>query len=415
MASISLSFTKRQGRFSLRATVKGTSKRNYKEVLNLKNPDADIWDNKGQKFIGGTFDTARNNQILEETKKQYQFLIDTLDPPTGKELFKLHETASKVEAKKELTFGDYVQQLINSMRNESNKRPSKNYQCYITLLNKLKKEGQIINIPLSKIGNSHFIKFSDWVLNASGDRKTNYVNAMKLFKSVHSKAFERELNNNLLRFKYMNHAPVRERKKRKALDLEQYQKFVDVDLSQVSFGVKNKEYYKKLYHNFCIFLYEMKMRPVDVIRLHTDNIVTIKGKKYLSYVPEKKKNYLKDNKVNNEITPKAKSIIAKYKGESSKGYIFPFPMNEYDWDMGNAVSWNKWNNRKQATMERVRGFVKACASYIGVDPNDLILYTFRHSVITHEVNNNKKPLMTIAKEAGTSTEMIDKHYYSLLA
>jgi hypothetical protein len=414
MANISLSFTFRQERFSLRATVKGTSKRNYKEVQNLISPNLDSWDKKAQRFNEPTNEAIHNNNVLRVMKERYQHLIDTFNPHTGKELFELHETASKVEAKKELTFGDYVQQLINSMRNESNKRPSKNYQCYITLFNKLKKEGQIINIPLSKIGNSHFIKFSDWVLNASSNGKTNYVNAMKQFKSVHSKAFERELNDNLLRFKYMNHAPVREEKKRKALDSEQYRKFVDIDLSQVSFGVKNKEYYKELYHNFCIFLYEMKMRPVDVIRLHTDNIVTIKGKKYLSYVPEKKKNYLKDNKVKNEITPKAKSIIAKYKGESSKGYIFPFPMNEYDWDMGNAASWNKWNNRKQATMERARAFVKACASYIGIDPNDLILYTFRHSVITHEVNNNKKPLMTIAKEAGTSAEMIDKHYYSLL-
>lgn len=91
------------------------------------------------------------------------------------------------------------------------------------------------------------------------------------------------------------------------------------------------------------------MRPVDVTRAYNDNIVTIDGQLFYRYTPEKKKNNPQTN--NDKITRArlndvALPIIDKYKGKSSRVYIFPFSLNEYDWDMMNANSWSKWNNRK---------------------------------------------------------------------
>ena len=64
MADILLSFQVKDKRFSLCATVKGTSKRNYKEVQNLVNPNFDSWDKKTQRFNEPTDEAIQNNNVL---------------------------------------------------------------------------------------------------------------------------------------------------------------------------------------------------------------------------------------------------------------------------------------------------------------------------------------------------------------
>ena len=90
-------------------------------------------------------------------------------------------------------------------------------------------------------------------------------------------------------------------------------------------------------------------------------------------------------------------------------------MNEYDWDFSNAKEWGKWTIRKQATLEKINAFIKKTAKYIGTDKDSFTLYTFRHSAITHEIEKKNKDILIIAKEAGTSPKMIDKHYFDYLA
>lgn len=303
------------------------------------------------------------------------------------------------------------------MRNgTNNKRPSKNYQVYINLLHKLEKEGNIINSPLADVCNKDFIAFSNFLLSLSDDEgRTNYYNLMKLFKQVHTKAYDEELNNNTLRFKYAQHAPVKsdeDEEKRPSLTLEQYAQFVNLDLSKVNQSGVNVEFYKSLYHNFCVFLYEMKMRPVDVLKVHSSNIVTVKGRQYIKYVAEKKKNSTEKDKVTYApITPKALEIINQYKGQSSKGYLFPFSLNEYDWDYNNATSWNKWNNRKQRAIEMVNQWLKKVAVLLGVN-FPLVCYTFRHSTLSHACMADGANWGRIALESATSIEMLQKHYVS---
>jgi hypothetical protein len=219
-------------------------------------------------------------------KAHYQLLIDTCNPETPKEFFStnLNDSTAKVEAKKTVTLGDYLNQLIKTMQNgDDNRKPSKNYQGYINLLHKLEKEGVIINVPLSEIDNRCFISFGKFILNLPPDKgRSNYANIMKLFKCVHNKAFNHELNNNVLRFDYMKDAPVKDTKKRISLSEKQYQKFVNMDLSAIAQSGHDRMYYKELYRDFCVFLYEMKMRPADLVRLHSNDICVINGKTNLT-------------------------------------------------------------------------------------------------------------------------------------
>lgn len=428
MDALKLSFAVKDGRFSLCVVINGTAKRSYREVVGLETPNLSAWNVKKQIFEEPTIVSIRNNKVLKEVMKHYASLVKTYNPQTPQELFELdiepHPAMipkvikRKPRTKKPMTFGEYVLKLIDEMRNSPLKRPSKNYQTNINLYHKLEKEGNIINVPLAQIDNKHFIAFGDWILTLTRkEGKYNYRRIMALFKSVHSKAYELELNNNTLRFKFNNKAPVQDKEKRISLTKEEYDKFVNLDLKQIFLSGVKREFYKELYHDFCIFLYEMKMRPVDVIQLTTKNIINYKGRRCITYIPEKKKNYIERAIVINGITPMAQSIIDKYQGQSTQGYIFPFSMNNYDWSAKStdALCWNRWQNKKQAALERINLFLKKVAVVIGVEPKKLVIYTFRHTAFTHAVRKGDKPLLDIAKEGGTGVDMIEDFYYDYLA
>lgn len=418
MANLNFNFTFKGGVFCLCCTVKGTSIRHYKEVsgsYQLTNPDFDHWDRKQQEFIDVTPEAFLNNQRLQAMKAHYMNLYDTLsltmDIANGKMLFALEEKAEKITAERQMTFGDFLRQLIQKGKTENNKRPSKNYQLYITLLHKLEKEGTIINKHLKDICNADLIAFGRFILENFTPKggKNNYVNLMKSFKAVHTQAYDRELNNNVLRYPYMKDAPTKTSKERVALTLRQYYEFCSMDLSIIPQSGPNRMFYKELYRDFCIFLYEMKMRPCDVVRLHSTDI----HDDFIIYVAEKKKNYIDERKRKTcvRLTETAKQIVRKYRGESSKGYVFPFAMNNYDWNFDDAVSWNKWYNRKQKILQDINAFLHKFEDILKVE--GITIYTFRHSAFTHAINAKGSNLLKIAREGATSIDMLESHYYHL--
>lgn len=377
----------------------------------ITNPNYEFWDKKAQRFKDGT-DTARaNNPVLEKICALCDELLKDTTITTPVQFYNALELGRVPVT----TLGDFLNQLIDEMRNgTNNKRPSRHYQTYRNLLHKLEREGNLINVPIGEICNSHFIQFSNFILSLADDEgKSNYLNLMKYFKQVHKKAFDRELNDNALRFKYTDNAPFADdEEKLPSLTLEQYAQFCELDLSTIPQSGVNADFYKELYHDVCIFLYEVKTRPVDFIHAHTDNIVIVNGKHYYKYVAEKKKNYKgRDKVVYAPLSEKALQIIAKYEGKSSKGYIFPFSLNEFDWDYTNAQSWNKWNNRKNRALEMVRVWLKKVQKIMKLE-FDLTLYTFRRSALSHACMAKNANLMQIALNGGTSVNMLQKHYVS---
>lgn len=407
---------------------KGTPQGRKSYIIDgLTSPDFRYWDKKAQRFTSGTDTAKENNPVLEDISKRCDELLGNsaiTSPSEFIEVLKSGITPSDV-----ISLGDFLHTLIDEMKNgTNNKRPSKNYQCYINLLHKLEKEktaqyngkvSDLINVPIAEINNKCFIQFSNFILSLSDDEgRTNYLNIMKLFKQVHTKAYDRELTDTVLRFKYTDCAPLlpdEYGEKPPSLTPEQYAQFVAFDVRTLrKSGSLNYEL-MEMYKDFCVFLYETKMRPVDVTRAHTDNIVEIDGQLFYRYTPEKKKNNHQKNK--NKITSArlndvALSIIVKYKGKSSQGYIFPFSLNEYNWDMMNAISWNKWNRRKARLQEMINKWLRekvAKALNWNIVPN---LYTFRHSTLTHACMSEGANLMRIALDAGTSIEMLQKYYVS---
>lgn len=408
---------------------KGSSTgRKYFIVQGLISPDFTHWNKAKQRFNSGTYTATDNNPKLEELCELCDKLLENSAITSPK---KFVEALERNEAPPAETLGDFLRELIDDWKSgKNNKLPSKAYQPYINLLHKLETEKDaeykekvcdLINVPIDKVDNKCFIQFHYFVLSLSDkEGRSNYLNIMKLFKQVHKKAFELEKNDTVLRFPYSKHAPYKKKKKEKrsALTTEQYAKFVELDVKTLPKSGTLTYELMQLYKDYCIFLYEMFSRPVDVTRAHSNDIVTINRKKFLSYIPTKKKNNTQDEDgktVCAPITDTAMKIINKYKGKSSQGYIFPFSMNEYEWDMTNAEDWNKWNNRKQRVQEMINSWLRnKVAQVIGVD-FPLTLYIFRHSTFTHACmakGMDRDSIIDIAKKGGSSLKMIDKHYYS---
>ena len=191
-------------------------------------------------------------------------------------------------------------------------------------------------------------------------------------------------------------------------------KFEGLDLSVIKTGGPNRMYYKELYRDFCIFMYETKIRPCDVVKLKITDIQKSREKEYFSFVPTKKKNYVDSRKAIQQapITQKARKIIEKYQGQSKQGYIFPFAMNNYEWDFDDSTSFDNWYIKKQKQIECINAFLKKIKPILKV--GKLTTYTLRHSSFTHEIHAGKKNIIQIAKEGGTSVKMLEQHYFNHL-
>lgn len=405
---------------------KGTPQgRKSNPIDGLTSPDFRYWDKKAQCFTSGTDTAKANNPILDTIRLRCDELLNNSAITTPSEF--IDALKSGVTPSDVVTLGDFLRSLIDEMRNgTNNKRPSKTYQPYINLLHKLEREQMaqyegksldLINVPIADVDNKCFIQFSDFVLSLSNDEgKLNYLNIMKLFKQTHKKAFDRELTDTVLRFKYIDYAPLcpdENNDKLPSLTPEQYSQFVALDVRTLPKSGTLTYELMQMYKDFCIFLYETQSRPVDVTRAHSDNIVTLNGVKFLKYIPEKKKNNKHKNKiVTTRLSDVALSIIAKYKGKSSQGYIFPFSLNEYKWDMLDAKSWNNWNNRKARLQEMINKWLRekvAKALNWDIVPHP---YTFRHSTLTHSCMSEGANILQIALNGGTSIKMLEQHYVS---
>lgn len=394
---------------------RGTSngRKSYK-IEGLTNPENRYWDKTTRRFLKGTTTARLNNPVLNKVCVLCDSLLEDERITTPAEFV---EALKLGGVRKEETFGGFLRSLIDSMRNGTdNKLPSRNYAVYISLLHKLEREKTIINLPLYEIANKHFIRFSDYLLSNRKEKygRSMYIQSMKRFKQVHTKAYELELNDNILRFPYTKYAPMRNvSEKSPALTKEQYENFCKLDVKTIpQHGVK-ANFYRELYKDFCIFLYEVKSRPVDVLRSKLSDVECRNGKMYLHYIPEKKKNFANSrNKfVYSPLSQTAFDIIKKYKGKSKKGYIFPFTMNDYDWNMQDAKSWNKWNIRKTRALELINYWLKKARVALNIDFN-VTLYTFRHSALTHACMAEGANWGQIALESGTSIDMLEKHYVS---
>lgn len=459
MAKISLKFVNRSGRFCLCATVVGTSVRHYRVVDELKNPNFDSWDKVSQRFVSRRAIDQENNKILNELVGHYQNLMSVHEFSSGKELFDFQEESDKfdVQSIKQLptkmrkpcashssakeskatgpTFREWINQIVEDIKHPTRLKPSSAYQVYLSLLRKMEMEKRLIDQPISAIDDETYAKFMKWAAKQGGKdgKGGNYINTMKAFNATINRARKARLINYRPEIPYMDYAPIRSITDKaeellsnggaiKSITLEQYEAFVALDLSKVPLNRgPHMAYYKELYRDFCILLYEMKSRPIDVLRLHWDNIAYDEHTKRFTctYIPAKKKNYGASAKslatalAIQYLSPKAVEVIMKYKGKSKGGYVFPFSLNDTRWNFDNPQDYHYHYYRGNRICGNINHFLHKVGVMLGV-PFQLTMYAFRRAAITKAITDNRMPIAMIAKTAGTSIEMIEAHYANYL-
>lgn len=442
MSKISLKFTKKDGKFCLCAHVKGTQVRHYKVVNVLKNPNFSKWNPKVQMFVSSSESDLQNNTRLLDYLAPFEQLLNEHQFESGKELFAKYDLSEKerieqalIEEQKEMTLGKFLEQVIEELKNPTRRKPSSNYMTYQTLQSKLVKEKRIIRIPLCKVNRSTFVQFSDFILNQKSQKGTgkNYISLMKLLIATVNRARKAGLTEYVPNFPYMDYAPVVNKLSEKASDLnsnggtikslspEQYEQFVNLDLDCIKLRRPHLNFYKELYRDFCILLYEMKSRPIDVMKLTWDNIAYNKqyGRWTCTYIPSKKKNYALTREHDSNplvvqfLTPRAMEIILKYKDKSRHGYVLPFSQNNKKWDLEDPEQYHLYYTQQNRAQGRVNRFLWKVGDYFGL-PYHLTIYAFRRTAITKALIDNDMPISMLAKVAGTSVGMIERHYTNYL-
>lgn len=441
MANLTFKFTtnwsKAKGRLVLQCAIKGTTTRHYMIVEGLKNPDNSNWDEKNQCFVGLYDGITANNNTIKSLLDALKFLQSNLDCANGKELFAAYEESKNVQAKakskdkeKVITFGDLVKRIYTDERGKQHGK-STNYQLYQNLYGKLTADNaatiegkRIANFPVNEISDTHAATFAKWILTALNGK--NYRNLMTYFVAALNRASSYGLTVQRITYDWRKAKP----KSKKAQTMTAAQRlnatanavatitpdelsaFAAFDLNMIAPTQRRRKFLVELYRDTVLLMYYTKSRPADVIQWHAvSNYDEVNH--CIVYTPHKLRNRVKDDTPETVVTLNAAAlkIIEKYKGMSKGGYLLPLPINETSWGLLDGDVFAKWEIRRKNTIQHINEWLERIKNALNLNTPKLTMYTFRHSAITHALNNGEN-VFTVAMTAGTSVAMIEKHYYN---
>lgn len=428
-----------KGQLAVECKVKGTSTRHYMVVQNLKSPaySPDCWNEKQGLFIAGE-NAAYNNQVTKSLLDALNTMLSAGNYQRGKQLFEAYEYAqTHIVASASMSLADYVELLLN----QEKERATSNYELYNTLLNKLNGDNRkvrnrhtkfepasyngklLADTPLNEIDNQHFEAFGRWICKSAGGR--GYKNLMTTFRAVISRAKKSRLTQISLDYDWRKYAPIVKREKLTAkqrieakgraiamLSTDEFERFVAYDVKSNAPKQRYFQHLAQLCKDTVLLMYYTLSRPTDVISFNwLENYD--EANQRIVYTPRKLANRPTADGSERltivSIPQQAVEIINRYKGQSKGGYLLPLPMNDTEWDK--ITDFATWNTRVKNTEQRINQYLKKWAADLSLEVQNLKMYDFRHSAITHAINAGGN-VFDIAKAAGTSVDVIGKHYYN---
>lgn len=398
-------------------------------VKGLISPDCSRWDDKQQCFTGLGDDVAHNNRVLKSLLAAIQFVLDAGTFAAPKEVTAAYKTGLTIECKKVVTLLELVNRIAADEQNKTAGR-SANYQLYLNLSRKLsavnapKYKGQRLgDCDVTKLTNSHFAAFGSWVLDVLEGK--GYKNLMITFAAALNKYGRKRYGLDIPALSHDWRALMPKKKHTgltaaeketatasaiPALSVRDVKRFAAFDLSKIAPKQQRNAFLLEVCRDFALLMYYTTARPADVMQWdYTHNYNPATGR--ISYITHKLRN--RGGKiVTITLNDEAKAIIEKYKDMSKGGYLLPLPINETPWgDDIDGETFTRWEIKRNNTLQHTNSNLQKIAAALGIT-TPVTLYTFRHSAITHACNRKGANVFEIARNAGTSVAMIEKHYFN---
>ncbi len=375
------------------------------EYLLKGNPNLKHFNQDKQKFSAYAVSYQENNQALEAYYQVYWKLIQAHPELNAKQVANFyqghiseHNTAIEVNGWQTIDYSNSVEKYLETVILREKAKQGCNYEVYQKLLSRCRKD-----IPAFSGMAFSTLDYNTMVSIAyTFARRKGYRGITKAFRALLGKASrDRDVNFSIRQigeFKFNDYDPERNtviQRHPEVLSQEQLKTFLNLSVADITPKPKQRKR-AELYYDFCVFMFHSFFAPCDVIKLKAIDI-TRKG----TIVAKRKKTH---RQVEIPITPIMRQIIDKYHGQSKDGYIFPI-MNE-------AVE--AQHTTKDYTFKKFRSGLNVWLKGVGKQLEtdyDLHAYVFRHTAITVAINNGL-PISYVANAAGTSIDMIQKHYYN---
>lgn len=450
--NLSLQFTFKgsksyKGVLALSCMVVGSKTYHYMKVSGLSEPaNVADWDSKAQCFVLTAPNAETNNRVLRQLLDAVSTLAATGRYADGKALFDAYRNAESIHAAAVITFGNWVK-CVADWEREKETGKSSNYQLYTTLHHKLTAADaptlngkRLADTPVTEITNQHFIAFGNWIATAQGGK--GFRNLMTYFAAALNRAARRadlfSEGVHSLTYDWRKHkpnkpnrpaAPLTAAQRLSAtangiptLTADEIKKVERFDVSRIAANANARNLrLLEIYKDTALLMYYLGCRPADVMQLHS--VYNYEpNTNQITYTPFKKRNRggkVVVIKLNETAEPfatfnaKALAIINKYKGQSAGGYLLPLPINETDWGNVDGSDWERWENKRKATLSSINETLKkiAKALRLSVQGGAMTAYTFRHSGITHLLNDHAD-CWHVAQRHGNSVNVIATNYYN---
>lgn len=368
------------------------------------------WDQKNQRFKGRSIESTERNKELEDLKLKYAKVVERWEKETANwsPIEWSHYFEKDEQAKSDVKVKSVTQMIDILIDNFSNKQRVKNGKIVSSFANV--KEYKLLKTSLSnftkekykKSFSSYFFRdiqeafltdYANW-LQLNGKKNGNngaVIHRLKKLKAVFGYAFKEQMPGaNLNIFKCVEMKMVHKKFIPKALSYDIIAKIEKMDRSGFT---QTQQFYIDL---FLFSFYAGGIPNIDVAYL---NWSSIKDNDILQY--ERMKIY-KDAEV--PLIQKAWDIINKYKDEAYDDFVFPIFTAKHTTEEKKRV-------RIISFFAKVNKILHKVSDKIEYD-GKITFYAARGSFITRMIDKGMNSFV-VAKHAGTSSKMIEKHYYNV--
>lgn len=397
---VKLRFVVRSGKLVLR--ISENKERFYRSVDKVLIGDPQIpkhWDDGKERLTRCAAYYKENNALLKDYKDNFVKAVVMHPDWDAKRIAAIMDTASPdqpQESKPEQN--DTVAAFIEKVVQREKAKQGCNYELYEKFLKKARKiVPDFDTLTFQQITYDKCV----WIAGIFA-KHPGYFYSMKVFCNVLGKAAkDRSVSFKMWQiedFQFRDYDPDKDRvdlHKPDVLTQEQVTAFMNMNPKTMTPSCRDRVSVQ-MFYDFCVMMLHTMMAPCDVAKLKPRDIT-----KSHTFMIKRKKTH---RALEIPITPQVDAIIAKYKGLSPCGYIMPIINEKVD----ARQTIRDYTSKK--FRQRLNEWLKIVGKELGLSFG-LYAYVFRHTAITMALDGGL-PVPYVASIAGTSIEMIQKHYYN---